>query len=90
MLQEIKNRIEEHNYLFIEIDHSFLCPEIHIGRAVVLDDRLLVADGFGPMNLIVPRIVDNADKGKKISMILIEFTQLQDSVKICCRVFAPI
>ena len=64
MLQEIKNRIEEHNYLFIKIDHPFLCPEIHIGRAIVLDDRLLMADGFGPMYLIVPRVVDDTDKGE--------------------------
>jgi hypothetical protein len=90
MLQEIKNRIEEHNDLFIKIDHPFLCPEIHIGRAIILDDRLFVADGFGPMNLIVPRVVYDTDKGKKIPMILIEFTQLQNGVKVCSRVFASV
>ena len=59
MAQIFQNRIEEDNQLFIVVDRLVLVAEFRIVRLVILDNRLNLADGLAPMNLIVAAGIDD-------------------------------
>lgn len=83
VFQVIQDRVEKDYNLFIEINNLPFRPEIDVCGSVVANYRSFVADCLCPLNLIISRIIDDADESQQLLMFLIEPSQLKYGVKIC-------